>query len=182
MQNTNMNIALFGGSFDPPHIGHEKIINHANDYLDIDKLIVMPTYLNPFKEKFLFSPKIRLDLMKILCSKYKKTCVSSYEVKNKKQIQTIQTVNYLYKKYDINKFYLILGADNIKHLHLWDKYELLKNKVIFLVVTRNNIKVKHYKTININCNATSTKIRETLDISMIPNIIQQKVKKIWKIE
>lgn len=47
-----MRVAIFGGSFDPPHIGHEKIIQKALEKLDIDVLFVVPTYLNPFKKNF----------------------------------------------------------------------------------------------------------------------------------
>jgi len=61
-----MNIALFGGSFDPPHIGHKMIVKQALSQLDIDQLIVMPTFLNPFKSKSHFSSKQRLLLAKEL--------------------------------------------------------------------------------------------------------------------
>lgn len=49
-----MKIAIFGGSFDPIHIAHKKIVETALKELDIDKLIIVPTYLNPFKKDFLF--------------------------------------------------------------------------------------------------------------------------------
>ena len=52
-----MKIAIFGGSFDPIHIAHKKIVETALKELDIDKLIIVPTYLNPFKKDFLFEPK-----------------------------------------------------------------------------------------------------------------------------
>ena len=42
-------VAIFGGSFDPPHKGHQRIVEKATEVLDIDKLIVVPAYLNPFK-------------------------------------------------------------------------------------------------------------------------------------
>ena len=44
-----MRIAVFGGSFDPIHIAHVAIVKNALNSLNIDKLIVVPTYLNPFK-------------------------------------------------------------------------------------------------------------------------------------
>lgn len=45
-----MKIALFGGSFDPPHQGHESVIKEALNTLEIDKLIIMPAFISPFKE------------------------------------------------------------------------------------------------------------------------------------
>ena len=58
-----MKIAIFGGSFDPIHIAHKKIVETALKKLDIDKLIIVPTYLNPFKKDFLFEPKERFKLL-----------------------------------------------------------------------------------------------------------------------
>ena len=55
-----MKIALFGGSFDPPHTGHEKIVRSVLANLNIDLLVIMPTFLNPFKEKFSAPPNLRL--------------------------------------------------------------------------------------------------------------------------
>ncbi|MBO7475437.1 MAG: adenylyltransferase/cytidyltransferase family protein, partial [Campylobacter sp.] len=54
-----MKIALFGGSFDPPHTGHEKIVRLVLANLNIDLLVIMPTFLNPFKEKFSAPPNLR---------------------------------------------------------------------------------------------------------------------------
>ena len=44
-----MNIALYGGSFDPPHLGHVHVVHAALKTLDIDKIIVVPAFVNPFK-------------------------------------------------------------------------------------------------------------------------------------
>ncbi|DAB35050.1 MAG TPA: nicotinate-nicotinamide nucleotide adenylyltransferase, partial [Sulfurospirillum sp. UBA12182] len=55
-----MKIAIFGGSFDPPHKGHESIVNEALKTLDIETLFVVPTYLNPFKDSFVADERTRL--------------------------------------------------------------------------------------------------------------------------
>ena len=59
-----MRIAIFGGSFDPLHIAHVAIVNDSLKKLDIDKLIIVPTYLNPFKNSFYLDPKSRFELLK----------------------------------------------------------------------------------------------------------------------
>ncbi len=53
-----MKIAIFGGSFDPIHTGHIKIIKKALKELDIDYIILVPTYLNPFKKEFTVCQKL----------------------------------------------------------------------------------------------------------------------------
>jgi nicotinate-nucleotide adenylyltransferase len=50
-------VAIFGGSFDPPHKGHQNIVQRALETLEIDKLIILPAYLNPFKQNSLASAK-----------------------------------------------------------------------------------------------------------------------------
>ena len=59
-----MKIAIFGGSFDPIHIAHKAIVKRALEELEIDKLIIVPTYLNPFKSNFYLEPKVRFELLK----------------------------------------------------------------------------------------------------------------------
>ena len=61
-----MKIALFGGSFDPPHNGHNSVVLEALEKLDIDKLIIMPTYINPFKQSFSADEKQRFLWVKKL--------------------------------------------------------------------------------------------------------------------
>ena len=171
-----MNIALFGGSFDPPHIAHEKIIKKSIDLLDIDKLIIMPTYLNPFKQQFHLKPQVRLSYMNILCQNIDKAVVDEFEVKSKRKVPTIETVEYLYDRYNIDKLYLIIGADNLSTLKLWDDYDRLNQLVEFIVASRDGIKSKNYKTIKIDIPTSSTKLREHMDIDMIP----QKLKHLFK--
>ena len=55
-----MKLALFGGSFDPVHLGHDSIVKMALSGLDIDKLIIMPTFISPFKSEFSAPPELRL--------------------------------------------------------------------------------------------------------------------------
>ena len=59
-------IAVFGGSFDPPHLGHLKVIQTIFNSLEVERLFIVPAFLNPFKSQSLFSPKKRLEWIKIL--------------------------------------------------------------------------------------------------------------------
>lgn len=131
-----LNIALFGGSFDPPHIGHQMIVNTALKELDIDKLFIVPAYLNPFKKSYFAPPKKRYKWVKKLFKDNEKVEVLDFEIKKERSVPTIETVKYLYNTYDIDKFYLIIGDDNLKSLHKWKDYEKLKQMVTFVVVTR----------------------------------------------
>ena len=66
------NIALYGGSFDPPHIGHEAVVKALLDLNYIDKIIIMPTFLNPFKDGSTAPSSLRLDWLKEIYSDFKR--------------------------------------------------------------------------------------------------------------
>ncbi len=181
-----MNIAIFGGSFDPFHIGHEKIIDLCLQTLPIEKLFIVPTFLNPFKNKSYFDANTRLELIQDLYKNNKNIQIIDYEVNKNKKIPTYETVLFLKKQYNIEKIFLIIGADNLKDVHLWYNFKNLKELVQFVVISRDDIKLENDYIdpiyIKLNENISSTSLRETRELKYIPKKIQNKVKKLWKIE
>jgi len=171
-----MNIAVFGGSFDPPHIGHEEIIKVATRKLDIDKLFIVPTYLNPFKDKFLAPPKMRYTWLKKLSSNYPKAEVLDFEIKQNKSIPTIETIKHIKKQYNPEKIYLIIGADNLANLHTWTEYEELKKLVNFVIASRDDEKIpNNLQKLDIHVNISSTKLRENIDKKYLPKSLSNEV-------
>jgi nicotinate-nucleotide adenylyltransferase len=151
-------IALFGGSFDPPHIGHKAIVEAVQNLKEIDKVVIMPTYLNPFKSQSHLTPQKRLELVKDMFCGYKNVEVSDFEVSQKQKVATITTVKHLLKTCD--KIYLIIGADNLASLKNWQDYEELQKLVTFVIAKRDNIKIpEKYITLDIDENISSTQIR-----------------------
>lgn len=178
-----MQIAIFGGSFDPPHIGHQSIVKKAIKKLDIDLLIVVPAFLNPLKVKSFLDAKTRFKLLKKLFSRFDNVKVSKYEIKQERAVYSIETIKYIKKKYNPSKIYLIIGADNYKTFHLWDSYKEIKELVTLVVVTRDGYKYEindEVKRLKVNIKISSTELRNTFKVSYIPKRIREEVKKIWK--
>jgi len=160
-------IALFGGSFDPPHIGHEAIVKALREFKDIDKIIVMPTFLNPFKSQFYAPASLRMKWLKEIFSDCENVEVSEYEVLQEKKVPTIETVKHLLKSY--KKIYLVIGADNLASLHEWNRYNELRDLVTFIVVPRDGIEIsQEFLRLNIDEKISSTKLREEIEISKLP--------------
>jgi len=158
-----MNIAVFGGSFDPPHVGHEEIIKIALQKLDIDTLFVVPTFLNPFKETFVASAEKRFEWVEKLILPYPKAKVLKYEIEQDRPVPTIETIKYLINNYNLDKIYLIIGADNVPTLHCWKAYKELEKLVHFVVATRDDEKIpKNLQKLDIHVNISSTKLRENM--------------------
>ncbi len=176
-----MKIAIFGGSFDPPHIGHEQIVKLILNSLEIDLLFIVPAYLSPFKKKCLLSPKTRLNLIKKLFEDEKKVIVSDYEVNANESVPTIKTVKYLYDKYKPEKIYLIIGDDHLDTLSTWNSFDELSKSVEFVVINRHDKKTD-YKSLPLKIDISSSMLREHLDINSIPQKIQNEVNEIWKKE
>lgn len=166
-----MRIAIFGGSFDPIHIAHVAIVKKALISLEIDKLIVVPTYLNPFKSDFHFEPKVRFELLKKVFFNYKNVEISDFEINQHEATFSIKTVKYLKNLYSTSKIYFIIGEDNLKYLNKWHNINELKELVEFVVATRNgfeNESPEKFKRLDIDIDISSTILRDNIDFKYIP--------------
>ena len=172
-------IALFGGSFDPPHIGHKAIVEALTKYKDIDKVIVMPTFLNPFKTKFYAPASLRLKWLKEIFNEYENVEISDYEVAKKRQVPTLQSVKHLLKEY--KKIYLVIGADNLVSLKSWSGYEELKNSVTFLIAPRDDIEIpKEFLKLDVDKKVSSTNLRDDIDITKLPKKCANEIYNFYK--
>ncbi len=176
-----MNIAIYGGSFDPPHKGHEEVVSQALKTLSIDKLFIIPAWQNPFKKNFFAPPQTRLKWLKKLWGKNKKIKICPYEINVGKASPTYKTVKYLYKKYSIDKCYLIIGADNLKDLPKWHKYKKLSKKVQFVVASREGFTMEeHLVKLNVDVDISSSSLREKMQKKYIPKAIRKSVLTFYK--
>ena len=175
-----MKIAIFGGSFDPPHIGHEKIVQEALKKLDIDKIILVPTFLNPLKERFFAPANKRKEWLEKIFSDSKKVEISEFEIEKNRAVATYETVKHFKERLNPSIIYLIIGSDNYKNFHKWQRYEELLNEVVPIIATRDNDKIdSDLKKLDINVNISSSKLRENLDLKYIPKIIRKEVEKFY---
>jgi nicotinate-nucleotide adenylyltransferase len=172
-------IALFGGSFDPPHVGHEAIVRALLSFKDVSKVVIMPTYLNPFKQKSHASALMRLQWLKKIFSSLPNVEIDDFEVNQAQKVPTIVSVKYLLKKY--KKIYLIIGADNVSSLGMWNAYEELKKLVTVVVVGRDKIDIpKEFLTLDVNESISSSELREHMDISKLPKDCALEISEYYK--
>lgn len=172
-----MKIALFGGSFDPPHLGHQSIVENALKSLDINKLIIMPTFINPFKNTFFADEKQRFLWVKKIWGELDKVELCDFEIKQNRPVPTIESVEYLEKLYKPDKFYCIIGADHLSGLNTWHHFEKLDKKVEFIIAHRDNIAIpQNFQKLNTHINISSSFIRENLDTNEVSEIIKDEVR------
>jgi len=170
--------AIFGGSFDPPHLCHEELVKKCLKELGLDKLFLIPTFLSPFKSAFAAPPKMRYEWLCKVFEKYEKVSVLDIEIKKQKAVFTIDTIEELtaiIDKQSCDKIYLIIGSDNLCNFTKWHRYEELIKLVEVVVVSRGSTTFGEYKTIFLECAFSSSEYRNLLDPQMLSCEIREAV-------
>jgi len=175
--------AIFGGSFDPPHKGHQAIVEKAVQRLAIDKLIVVPAYLNPFKTSSLASAEQRLAWCHTLFDKIPNVIVDDYEIRQGKSTRTSQSVKHFKQSFDVK--YLILGSDNLSTLTAWHEFEWLNNTITWVIVSREGYEIDtseliKWEILDLDANISSRQIREKETVQHVDKKIESSVKQILK--
>jgi nicotinate-nucleotide adenylyltransferase len=156
-------VALFGGSFDPPHFGHKLVVKEALKLLDIDKLIVVPTFLNPFKTSSFSTAQERFSMSVEMFKSFDNVEVNRYEIEEEKPTPTAQTLLYFKEKYDVR--YIIIGADNLDSIERWYNFKWLNQEVTWVIASRSGYKLlssklRDFKILNVDADISSTEIRK----------------------
>ena len=169
-----MKKAIFGGSFDPPHIGHLEIIKQALASLDVDELIVVPAFLNPFKSKSFAPADLRLKWLKAMTKELNGVVVSSFEVDQNRAVSSIETVKRFMN--DTDTIYLIIGADNLQALPKWKNFKELDKMVTWVVATRDGINIPDkYIRLDVNQDISATELREQVNEAYLDKSIADEI-------
>lgn len=132
-------IGLFFGSFNPIHVGHMVLANFMVEFTPMQELWFVVSPQNPFKERSgLLSEVDRYDMVDDAIGKDPRFRVSNIEFTLPKPSYTIDTLAVLKDQYPNYEFSLIMGADNITHLHKWKNAERLVDQHKIYVYPRPN--------------------------------------------
>lgn len=158
-----MRIGIFGGVFNPPHVGHLMIARQVLDFTDIEEVWFLPNYGQIPPKAGVAEAEHRAAMTKLL--KLPKTNVSTLEIDHTLDGDTINLLPYLPKH---NTYTFIMGADQLAHFHLWGQWEALLQQMPFLVFPRlgypnaplrNNMTMLAHTSLIIS-DISSTKIRD----------------------
>lgn len=130
-------IAMFGGSFNPVHLGHTGIVNRMIEEYSLDRVFVVPTYNTPLKDNTpMLSPLHRYNMCTLAFSSVDKALVSDIEIKRKGSSFTVETLRELVNQNPDAEMHLIIGADSFMQLELWYDVKSIFKLVTILTVSR----------------------------------------------
>lgn len=134
------NIAIFGGTFNPFHIGHYEML-HSICKLDfIDKVFVTPDKIPPHKTcDYLASDSDRIEMCRLVCEDFPKAELCLIEFEREGKSYTLDTILQLKDKYPDDKFFVCIGGDMLATLDKWNRWEQLIKEVPFIVFARCGI-------------------------------------------
>ena len=133
-------IGIFGGTFNPIHLGHLIIAGKVRESLNLEKIIFVPARYPPHKKAPEIGGGHRYRMVKLAIPNNSYFVASKIELEREGPSYTIDTVNALKKMYLQEKdFYFILGLDAYLETGSWKEIEKLKKLIRFVVVKRNVI-------------------------------------------
>lgn len=132
-----MKLGIFGGTFNPPHKGHARMIEALAEELKLDKVLIIPNKIPTHKRcDDLADNEDRLNMCR-MAFKNPIYEISTIEMDRESDSYTIFTVNELEKQYPDAEIYLIIGSDMFLMFHKWYKYRELLEKCKICVASRD---------------------------------------------
>ncbi|MBF0714124.1 nicotinate (nicotinamide) nucleotide adenylyltransferase [Gemella sp. GH3] len=170
-------IVLYGGTFDPIHIGHLITATNALESLQANKVIFIPSNITPLKNnKVIASNKDRYNMIEVSIKSNNNFEVSDYEITNSGTSYTYNTVNYFKKLYPNSKIYFIIGTDRVIDLQQWYKINDLARLVTFVFVARDNQIIEDIVEKNKFYNSIEYIILKNPIIDLSSTLVRDKVK------
>ncbi len=134
-----MKICLFGGTFDPPHIGHLLVAQTICEAEEFDKIVFVPAYKAPHKIKNQTSDiERRLEMLELAILDNPKFEISDIEIKRKGVSYSLETIQQYKRQNGVVKdnLYFLLGSDSLKEFHTWHEPDQILAECHVIVALR----------------------------------------------
>ena len=161
-----MKVLIYGGSFNPIHKGHKKLLEEINRFYFFNEIWILPNSLN--KDEIFLSDKERINLIQEDLKTFPHLKIVKDELDFNHPVPTIDTIKKMHQEYPQHTFYFLMGSDQFFKLYEWEEIEKLSQMVTFIVGTRDEYEIAKntanpYNVIIHNCdieNYSSSKIRK----------------------
>jgi nicotinate-nucleotide adenylyltransferase len=130
-----MQVGIFGGSFNPPHIAHVLAATYVLQCCAIDRVLVIPTFQHPFA-KALTPFEDRLEMCRRAFSDLSRVEISAVEAELGGESKTVRTLEHLHAQHPDWQMRLIVGSDVVHELDRWWSPERVKELAPPIVLGR----------------------------------------------
>lgn len=131
-------IALYGGTFDPVHLGHLEVARRVRELFEIEKVVFIPAQVAPHKiGKDVTDPLHRYTMLALATQDDPNLVISKFEIEAPGRCYTVETLtHFLAELGSSNELFFIMGADSWSEIKTWREWERLLTMVNHVVVTR----------------------------------------------
>ena len=130
-------MGLFGGTFDPIHQGHIDMALRLAEQLELDGVVLMPTFVPPHKIKeSMAAAEHRLAMCRLAAQPHDVLQVSDLELQRQGASFTVDTLSALCEQYPDTQWYLMTGADMFTTLRTWHRFEDIARMAVLCTVPR----------------------------------------------
>lgn len=168
--------AIFGGTFNPFHIGHYAMLKALQNDSTIDEIWIMPDKIPPHKVcDFLANDNDRIEMCKIVAKDFSKASLCLVEFEREGKSYSYDTVIYLKEKYPQKDFVFVVGGDMLVSFETWYRAEELMKLIPFIAFKRCDIDDTEF----LECVNDFSKLGMNLTIKeeLIPNVSSSEFRK-----
>ncbi|MGB2868018.1 MAG: nicotinate (nicotinamide) nucleotide adenylyltransferase [Bacteroidota bacterium] len=184
-------IGIFGGSFDPTHVGHLMIAEQARQELSLDKVIFVPAFIAPHKANGTSAAaEHRMRMLRLAIKGNSSFKVSAIELERKGISYTVDTLAGLQRQFPRAELFLIIGSDNLRDFQSWKSpREILMMARLAVYERRSDKKTSspdvslppaiqlNGEFIDVSSTAIRTRIRQEKSIRyLVPDAVEKYIK------
>ena len=172
-----MRTGLYGGSFDPVHLGHIAVANSAKEQFSLDRVILIPTGNMPHKKGTVASDFDRIRMLELAFDE-NGFSVSDYEIKREEVSYSADTIEYFKSIFPEDELFFIIGGDSYAYIDRWYQPERIFKNATVLVFPREGEEVLppakelKVKPVKISSSEIRNKINSGENVS---NLLKKKV-------